>query len=426
MIPPFPLRLYQRAIRLASPLFPLLLAARARRGREDPLRHKERRGLASAKLSGESLLWIHAVSLGEAHAALTLAPALRQKSPRARILLTTTTRTSAKRVQAILPPYMTHQYLPLDHPRYWRRFLDHWRPAAALLMESEIWPNMIGALKARAVPMALVNARLSPSSARRWRRIPKSAAFLFSSFDLVLAQNETIAEELTALGARAVRLVGNIKNDAPPLKADQAEVERWRSSLGARPVFLAASTHKGEEAILLETHRALARDAPNLLTIIAPRHPERGGLIAEMAREAKLSHLQRQKTRSLPTEETALYIADTVGELGLFYRLARIVFIGGSLAPRGGQNALEAAQLGSAILFGPHVFNFADLYADLEKNRAALKVSSAADLQESAAALLKDPARARSMSDKAKTRAKARQGAVGRTVRALAEKGFLP
>ena len=405
------------------PLLPFFLAWRQKQGKEDALRMKERMGLAGAPRPSAKLLWFHAASVGESQAALTLMRALREKHPDAPMLLTTITTTAAKMVKPLMPSKATHQYAPLDHPLYWKRFLDHWRPSLVLLMESEIWPNMMRALKARAIPTALINGRFSPVSEKNWEKFPKSAAFLFSQCDPALAQNAKTARVLKKMGAKNVRITGNLKEDAPPLPADEKDMAQWKEALASRPVFLAASTHRGEEESVLEAHRAAKEAAPQLLTIIAPRHPERGADLAKMARAAKLSYLRRGESQKIPEKETELYIADTIGELGLFYRLASITFMGGSLIPHGGQNALEAAHFGNALLFGEHVFNFTDLYDTLLLKEAALPISSPCHLGSTLVKLLGDRAWTARLADNAQRCAQEKRGALQKTLDAIDEMG---
>jgi len=249
--------------------------------------------------------------------------------------------------------------VPLDVPAWVRRFVEHWRPDAAAFVESELWPNMLAACRAAGVPTMLVNARLSPRSAARWSRLQGMAASLLADFAAIEAQSQADADRLRALGARGVATTGNLKFAAPPLPAEQGELTRLRGVIGERPVWLAASTHPGEDEIVLAAHRRLLPDFPDLLTIVAPRHPERGPPVAAMV-DAPL--------RSRGEDPASLWVADTLGELGLLYRLAALTLVGRSLLPPGGgQNPLEPARLGCAIATGPYTANFSEAVAALEE-----------------------------------------------------------
>ncbi|MBL6454920.1 3-deoxy-D-manno-octulosonic acid transferase [Belnapia sp. T6] len=349
---------------LAAPLLPAYLRRRLARGKELAGRLEERRGFGAARPPGP-LVWLHAASVGET---LSLLPVVETLAPRVQILLTTGTVTSAALLERRLPPALRarvrHRFAPLDVPSWVKRFLDGWRPDVAAFVESELWPNMILAARARSLPLVLLNARLSPRSAQRWRLAPRLGRELMGAFALVLAQSEGDAARLAALGAPEVRVPGNLKEAVPPLPADPAALAALRAAIGGRPVLLGASTHPGEEAILLEAHRLLAGAHPGLLTILAPRHPDRGAEVAALAESLGLA-ARRRGEGALPEAETAVYVADTLGEMGLFYRLARVALVGGSLVPHGGHNPLEPARLGCPILLGPHTANFADLAARL-------------------------------------------------------------
>ncbi|MBY6243325.1 3-deoxy-D-manno-octulosonic acid transferase [Methylosinus sp. Sm6] len=371
-----------------------VLAWRARRGREDPARLMERVGVASAKRPEGRLVWLHGASIGESLALLPLIDRFIQRG--VDVLVTTGTVTSAKVVKARLPAGATHQYLPLDAPRFVERFLGHWRPDIVLFAESELWPNMIRAVHARRLPLILVNAAISRRSAERWRRLPGGPGRLLGKIDLCLAQNAESAARYLGLGAPRVRVCGNLKFDVPPPPAGPARLAAFTGAIGARPVWAAVSTHEGEERIAIEAHLALCRDVPDLLTIIAPRQPERGGEIAALARAAGLETAQRTLDGE-PRRATAIYVADTVGELGLILRAAGVVFMGKSLTAAGGHSPIEPAKLGCAVLHGPHVENFADIYAELATARAAARVTDAESLSRALSYLLAEPSRMRKM-----------------------------
>ena len=281
------------------------------------------------------------------------------------MLVTSGTASSAALAARRLPAGAVHQFVPLDAPRYVERFLDHWHPDLALFVESDLWPNFILDCAERKIPMILINGRVSNRSFGRWKLVPSAIAELLGRFDLCLTQSAADAERYARLGAPRLSATGNLKLDVPPPPVDAATHHRFNALIGPRPVVAAASTHGGEEEAMIAAHRRLRETRSNLLTVIAPRHPARGESIAEMARAAGLSAALRSRDE-LPESMVDIYVADTLGELGLIYRIAPIVFMGGSLASRGGQNPIEAIRLGAAIVHGPHVWNFAEIYAALD------------------------------------------------------------
>jgi 3-deoxy-D-manno-octulosonic-acid transferase len=385
---PLPLSIY-RKLSFAVPLLsPVLIKRRLQQGKEDPARVDERRGLSSDTRPHGPLVWIHGASVGEVLAAAALIERLRELN--LRILLTSGTVTSAAIVAKRFPADIIHQYVPYDSPRYVGRFLDHWRPSLALFIESDLWPNLILSSAERRLPMVLINGRMSPRSFPRWRRASNTISALLETFELCLAQSESDADRFATLGARNVLVTGNLKLDVPAPPADPAKLDKLMSMIRGRPVILAASTHPGEDEILVETHRTLAGFFQGLLTVIVPRHPDRGNAIASTVAGAGLRLKQRSR-EELPAASTDIYIADTLGELGLFYRLAGIVFMGGSLVEHGGQNPIEAVKLGSAIVHGPHVFNFSDVYDALDKAGGARRADSQEALVKQLGQLLADP-----------------------------------
>lgn len=410
---------------LLAPLLPLHLALRVRRGKEIAHRLGERRGEGAERPPGR-LFWWHAASVGETLSVLPVLEAMGRRDPALRFLLTTGTVTSADLLSRRLPGWLAarvaHRFAPLDVPAWTARFLAGWRPDAGAFVESELWPNLLAAAAAQRVPMALVNARMSPRSAARWSRAPGLARATLGSFRLVLARSAEDAARLSALGAAAA-CWGDLKGAAAPLPADPAELAALREAIGPRPVVLAASTHAGEEGIMLAAHHALAPAFPGLLTVIVPRHPERGAAIAAEAEAAGLV-AARRAAGGAPGREAAVYVADTLGELGLFYRLARAALVGGSLVPHGGQNPLEPARLGCPILFGPHMENFAEPVARLLAAGGAVPVAGAAALAPALRDVLSDARRARALADAAAAVADGHAGLPERVAEALL--GLLP
>jgi 3-deoxy-D-manno-octulosonic-acid transferase len=372
-----------------SPFSRIFLWRRAQRGKEDRKRLGERRGVASLPRPEGRLAWLHGASVGEGLALLPLVERLTAKG--FHVLVTSGTVTSARILAQRLPSGSSHQYVPLDAPRYIEAFLDHWRPDLFVLAESELWPNTINAVHARKIPITLVNARLSPRSFARWRRLPGFIGALLGKIDLCLAQSQDDAGRLLQLGAPRVNAIGNIKYDVEAPPNDAVKLEALSSQIGARQIWVAASTHAGEEALALRVHKQLAQQFPGLLTVLAPRHSHRGGDIADLARAAGLSVAQRSLNQKIDAA-TQIYVGDTMGELGLFYRLSSVIFVGKSLLGQGGQNPIEPAKLGSAILHGPHVGNFLEVYAALDEKGGAIPVKDADGLAEGLAALFTDPA----------------------------------
>jgi 3-deoxy-D-manno-octulosonic-acid transferase len=382
------LRVYRKLSRAMVPLAPALIKRRLKQGKEDPERVGERRGLSPDTRPHGPLVWVHGASVGEVLAAAALIERLRALN--LRILLTSGTVTSAAIVAKRFPADIIHQYVPYDSPRYVARFLDHWRPSLALFIESDLWPNLILSSAARRLPMVLINGRMSQRSFPRWRRVSNTISALLGRFEACLAQSDTDAERFSALGSRNVLTTGNLKLDVPAPPADPAKLEKLMAVTRGRPVIVAASTHPGEEEVFLEAHKTLAGFCPGLLSVIVPRHPDRGAAVAGLVAALGLRVALRSR-EELPTATSDIYVADTMGELGLFYRFAPIVFMGGSLVARGGQNPIEAVKLGASIVHGPHVFNFADVYEALDQAGGARQADSQEALVKQLGQLLADP-----------------------------------
>ena len=368
---PLTLFAYQGITKAATPLVGAIIKRRLKAHKEDPQRFQERRGRSNIRRPQGPLVWIHGASVGEVLAAAALVERLRAMGMR--ILLTSGTVTSAAIAAKRFPPDVIHQYVPFDAPSFVDAFLDHWQPNLALFIESDLWPNLIIHAAARRVPLVLINGRMSQRSFPRWSKLSKTIGAVLQRFDLCLTQSATDAERYTALGGRNVSVTGNLKLDVPAPPADPAKLERLVSLTRGRSVILASSTHPGEEEMLQSAHSKLAKFFPGLLFIIVPRHPHRGEGIARMIAAAG-TQVALRSAGELPTPVTDVYVADTMGELGLFYRLAPIVFMGGSLVPHGGQNPIEPIKLGGAIVHGPHVFNFTEIYDALDRADGAKQV----------------------------------------------------
>lgn len=384
------LLLYRLATTLATPLVRRHLARRQAKGREDAERIGERFGMPGRARPDGPLLWVHGASVGESLSVLPLLQRIRTEWPGLQILMTSGTVTSARLMAERLPEGVVHQYVPVDTAGSVKRFLDHWRPDLALFLEGELWPNLLSLTRQRGATLALVNGRMSPASFRSWQRIRPIIRFLLGHFDLVLAQSSEDQTHFQALGADPVRYAGNLKFAAAPLHADEEELARLKRSLKDRPLWLAASTHPGEEEQVAAAHRRLAKATPNILTIIAPRHPTRGKEIADLLSGLDLTVAQRSRNDAIG-QDVDVYLADTIGEMGLWFRLAEIVFMGKSLIPKGGQNPIEAALLDCAVLAGPDTSNFLRITQEMEAAGALLRVADQDALAEMVAALLGDP-----------------------------------
>jgi 3-deoxy-D-manno-octulosonic-acid transferase len=416
--PGFGLKAYRAVTRASQPAAPYLLSYRQRRGKEDAERLGERLGRPSRARPPGRLAWFHAASVGETNAILPLLARLRESRPDAHLLVTTGTTTSAALAERRLEAGSIHQYAPLDTPAFTSRFLDHWRPDLAVFTESEIWPNLILEGSSRKIPLVLVNGRMSSRSFGRWKRNTRVAVPLFGRFDVVLAQNEKLARRFATLGARTTLAVGNLKIDAPPPPVDTAELVRLQSALGNRPFLVAASTHTGEEAIIAEAHRRLVRDMRSFLTIIAPRHPERGAALVGELRAQGFSVAQRS-CGELPGPEHDFYIADTIGELGMLYALGIVAFIGGSLIDRGGQNPIEAIRHNTAVITGPSWHNFKDEIQSLLRQKGAIEVRTAEELAAAVHTLLTREVELMRMLQAAQAALGTLSGALDRTVEVL-------
>lgn len=413
------LAFYRFGTALLSPFARRFLEARARRGKEDPARLGERMGRTRAIRPPGPLLWLHGASIGESLALLPLIAHLRRRG--FVILLSTGTQGSAQVLASRLPPGVLHQFAPLDLPVAVRAFLDHWRPLALVLAESELWPNTIAACAARAIPVALVNARLSKRSFARWSRAPRMARALLGTLALCAAQSEDHARRFAGLGARNLIVAGNLKYDGAPPPGDALELARLRAAIGPRPVLLAASTHDGEEEIVLAAHMAAAARHPDLLTIVAPRDISRGGDIVAVVSASGLTVAVRSRGDEI-APRVQVFVADTFGEMGLWLRLASVAVIGKTFGKTfgsgGGQTPAEAVRCGAVVLHGPSVHNFAEIFAALDEAGGAILVD-AQSLGPMIATLLDDPAGARALARAASKTLDALAGATARTLAAL-------
>jgi len=404
--------LYNLALHAALPFAPLRLWWR---GRKEPGYRQhvgERFGRYGAR-PARPVIWIHAVSLGETRAAQPLVTALRTRFPDHVLLVTHMTATGREAATSLYGEFATLAFLPYDLPWAVRRFVAHFRPRLGILMETELWPNLLRECRRAGVPVLLANARLSEKSAHGYRRVGPLAREALADLAAVAAQTEADAARLTALGAHGVAITGNLKFDitaAPELTARGRELRRL---FGERPVLLAASTREGEETLILD---ALARSPlSGALTVIVPRHPQRFDEVAALLRDRGLAFVRRSEGRPVPAEH-AFALGDSMGEMTAYYAAADVAFIGGSLLPYGAQNLIEACAVGAPVVIGPSTFNFAQAAAEAVAAGAAVQVADADALARDAARLLSDAATRKRMSEAGRRFCDAHRGATGRTM----------
>ncbi|WP_323783551.1 3-deoxy-D-manno-octulosonic acid transferase [Thalassovita sp.] len=411
-------RLYAAVANVLAPLAYRKVARKLFEAGVAQQRLRERIGHATLPRPEGFLVWCHAASVGESLSALTLIRRLGEARPDLQFLLTSGTATSAEIVSKRLPPRCRHQFAPLDGRRILNRFLGHWRPDMAIFVESELWPQMLVRTRATGIPLALLNARLSQGSLRSWGRIPQTARFILSRFSLIRTQDAETLQGLLGLGAdpHTTTQGPNLKAAAAPLPVDDDVLSGLRRAIGSRPVWVAASTHPGEEDIVLQAHEQLLKAHPDLLLILVPRHPERVGEIEALIRARGLSQTRRSTGG---TAQAEIYLADTLGELGLWYALAPVVFVGGSLVPVGGHNPFEPAQAGAVVLHGPLYANFAESYAAFAQIGGQAEVKDATALANAVGGLLDDPARLSEAGQQAKTFAETQMQGLDATVQDL-------
>ncbi|MGE3143057.1 MAG: 3-deoxy-D-manno-octulosonic acid transferase [Hyphomonadaceae bacterium] len=407
------LSLYRMASWALGPALSAWVGARARAGKEDPARLGERYGRASAARPDGPLVWLHGASVGELGVVLQLREALAERNAALSFLVTTGTRTSAG-LFARRAPNAVHQYAPMDRADCVRRFLAHWRPDLGVFVESELWPNLALEAEAAGARLALVNARMSAKTIERWKGMRQSAKRILDAFDPILAADAQTAEGLSALSNRLVPAIGNLKLAAAAPHVDESALAALTQEIGRRPVWLAASTHLGEEEILLNVHARIRAQAPDALLILAVRHPERGASVAGLADGAP------RRAKGEPIGRAPVYVVDTIGELGLFYRLAPVALVAGSLQEGlSGHNPIEPAKLGAAILAGPYVESFADLYDALHGAGGAWRVESPDEIEAAVLKLWADAAAREKLIGAARALAESGAPALRQTIDAL-------
>ena len=391
--------LYRLVTRLAEPALPWLLKGRARKGKEDLARLGERLGRASQARPNGPLVWLHGASLGESLSLLPLIDRLTAARPDAEILVTAGTLTAAEVLAGRLPSGVIHQFSPVDAPGVANRFLDHWKPDLVVFAESELWPNLLFGAKARGAHMALVSARMTQSSAERWRRLGGAARWVLTAFDLVLPQDAESSERFESLGARPVGQL-NLKLAGGPPPVDPRQLAALREAAAGRPVLLAASTHAGEDEIVLEAFAHIRSLQPEALLVIAPRHPTRALEVLTLARASGFTADRRTEAAFGASD---VHVADTLGELGLWFALADLSLVAGSLVPDiGGHNPMEPARLARPFVSGPHVESWRGVYAALEAADALVTVADARALAGAFLAAIAEPSIAAERAERAR------------------------
>lgn len=402
------MRAYRSAAHALGPILPLWVNHRAKQSKEDPKRLSERQGISSLARPKGALVWMHGASVGECTMLLPLITQFRRERPDISVLVTSATVTAATLMAKRMPSGCQHQYIPLDHPKYVSAFLNHWQPDMALWVESEIWPNMILEADTRGIKMALINARMSEKSLSGWSKREASAKAVFSRFDLILAADKRTGDSLGRFTSRDIPATGNLKDAAQPLPVNTSEFEHLSKSIGTRPIWCAASTHTGEDDIILRAHSEVLKTHPNALLILAPRHPERREDITQLINSGGFVSAVRSAGET-PNAQTQVYLFDTIGEMGLAFRLAPLTFVCGSLIEGlSGHNPLEPARLGSAVLTGGYISSFAESYNAMFSFKAARHILSPDIIGKEVADLLGDKTQLSAMQETARNYAESR------------------
>ncbi len=403
------IKAYGTATRLLGPLTPVWVRRRARDGKEDIERLDERHGIAGLPRPPGDLVWLHAASVGESIMLLPVINRIVAEHPALTVLVTSGTVTSAALLAERLPEQAIHQYVPLDYPKAVNAFLDHWKPAVAIWAESEIWPNLIRLTKERGIPMALINARMSRKSLDGWaKRGGKSGKALFGAFDLILAANTETSRGLSGIVGRNIEMAGNLKDAALPLPVNDETLETLKAQIARRAIWCAASTHPGEDEYIIAAHQAVMQRHKRAFLILAVRHPERMPDVRKLLQKAGLKYAVRSGRKPVSTD-TQVLLFDTIGEMGLAFRLAKISFVCGSMIKGlAGHNPLEPARLGNAVLTGTHIASFADTYMAMFAFNAAKRVLNPNDIGGIVSDLFSDRETLKSLQDNAMTYASSR------------------
>lgn len=382
------IHIYNTLIRVLYPLvIKRYINKRKENGKEDIKRFNERIGRPAMERPEGKLIWMHGASVGESLSMLPLINKLLEAYPELNIMVTTGTVTSAELMNKRLPERAFHQYIPIDNPAFVNRFIKHWHPDLALWFESDFWPALLSGIKRKNIPLVLVNGRISNKSFKRWQQFDYISKELLSCFTFCLGQSEEDAYRLRVLGAKDSMCLGNIKYAGINPPVDEQKLADIRQQIGNRPLWVASSTHNDEEVNIAKVHQKLKQTFPDLLTLIAPRHPQRGEEIQNSVNTLGLKTALRSKAEKI-TPQTDVYIADTMGEVGIWYTLSQLVFIGGSLIPHGGQNFIEPSRFRDAVMVGPYMHNFTDAMNRAKKADAIIQVNNCDELYETALQLL--------------------------------------
>ena len=413
------IRAYSGLTKVIAPALPLWLKRRALKGKEDPARQNERFGQASLARPAGQLFWMHGASVGEVTMLLPLIDKVLAEYPAAHVLVTSGTTTSAELMAKRLPDRAFHQYVPLDTPKAVSAFLDHWAPDVALWAESEIWPNLILQTKARNIPMALINARMSEKSLGSWFKRRKSGLRLFECFDVILAGDDRTADGLSKILGQKVENIGNLKNAASPLSYNSDEFAEIKKSIGKRPVWIAASVHQSESYDVLQAHEEVLNSFPSALIIFAMRHPSEK-LVNNLKVNSPNQIFVQRSSGILPTKQTSVFLFDTLGEMGLAYSLSDVAFVAGSLrSDLMGHNPLEPARLNIPTIAGAHISSFKDTYAPFFENNAMIQIAESEELGKTIVAMLSSPKTRQEMVSRASKIVNAQSDVLDRTVDAI-------
>ncbi|MBS0236164.1 MAG: 3-deoxy-D-manno-octulosonic acid transferase [Proteobacteria bacterium] len=412
------LHLYTLLSYLATPFLPLLVLKRWWHGKEIPGRWLERFGISHTKRPRGKLVWLHAASVGEVNSIVPVINELHKVRPDWHFLITTITVTGNQAALKGLDKTAIIQFLPMDAPPYIALFLRRWQPDLALFVDSEIWPNLLRSIKKHSITLILLNARMSTKSFNKWSNYPKTAATLVQLFDLIFPSTKIDHERFANLGARNITYIGHLKYSTPPLTYNEENLQQLKAQIGLRPVFLCSSIHHGEISVCLSIHSSLRQKYPQLLTIIAPRHPEDGKAIIAAAIKQGINSTQRSKNGKI-NDKAEIYVADTIGELGLWYRLTPMAFIGGSLIDHGGQNMLEPARLACVPIVGPHIHNFTAIMEEMTTHHTVITCADAAAVAQAAIHLMQDAAALQSYKDNCLKFSASRENILTETINTL-------
>lgn len=386
------IEIYNTLIRVLYPIaIKRYIKKRQENGKEDLKRFNERMGKPALKRPNGKLIWFHGASVGESISMLPLINKLLELHPEAHVMVTTGTTTSADIMAKRLPERAFHQYIPIDNPVFAARFIKHWQPSLVLWFESDFWPGMLSAIKKRGIPLLLINGRISNKSFKRWQQFDFISKELLNCFTFCLGQSEEDAYRLRMLGAKETACLGNLKYAGLPIPIDSEKLSILKRQIGSRPVWLVSSTHHDEEAKIARFIPEIQLAIPDLLTIIAPRHPQRGQEVCSAVKEISGLNCSLRSADEPITKKNDVYIADTIGEMGLWYSLCPLVFIGGSLIPHGGQNFIEPSRMRDAVIVGPHMHNFTDAMNRAKKADAIIQVNDVLELKDMVISLLKHP-----------------------------------